>query len=98
MFGHFVLLEGHLEGGKCDELNYESMRIVVGPYSNIGTDSHLLLAKFIIPNVDLCALEDFSDVIQLLQAKKLKNTMVASKSSVVPLKPSRSVGLLVTDF
>jgi hypothetical protein len=56
------------------------------------------LAKFKIPNVDLCALKDFSDVIQLLQAKKLKNMMVASKSPVVPLKPSSSVGLLVADF
>lgn len=83
-----------------DELNSETASAVAGPDSNNGTCAtiHPLLAKLAISAADMSAFEDFNDGIQMSQADKYKNTMIASKGPVVPIKPTRSVELLVADY
>ena len=93
-------VEAILKLANADELNPESASTIVGLDSgnSTGSAAHPLLAKLAISAEDLSALEDFSDGIQLSQAEKHKNTMIASKGPVVPIKPTRSVELLVADF
>ena len=81
-----------------DELTVDAARTVLGPETLGTANSHPLLAKLNISATDKSALEDFSEVIQSSQAEKHRNTMVASKGPIVPLKPPQSVELLVTDF
>jgi hypothetical protein len=81
-----------------DALSTETTRAITDPKTNPGNDAHPLLAKMKISTTDLNALEDFSEVIQSSLVEKHINTMVASKGPLVPIKPSRSVELLVADF
>ena len=93
-------VEAILKLANADELNSESASAVPGPDSGTGNNAatHPLLAKLAISDADMSALEDFSDGIQMSQAEKHKNTMIASKGPVVPIKPTRSVELLVADY
>ena len=91
-------IESILKLANEDALTVDAARTVLGPEQLTTADSHPLLAKMNISEADKSALEDFSEGIQSSQAEKHKHTMVASKGPVVPLKPPRSVELLVTDF
>ena len=93
-------VEAILKLANLDELNQETTSAVTGSDSGNSSSvaAHPLLAKLAIFATDLSDLEDFSDGIQLSQAEKQKNTMVASKGPVVPIKPTRSVELLVADY
>ena len=91
-------VEAVLKLANDDALSAETARAITGPEPDTGTDTHPLLAKMKISTSDLNALEDFSEGIQSSHVEKQKNTMVTSKGPVVPLKPSRSVELLVADF
>jgi hypothetical protein len=91
-------IESILKLANEDALTVDTARTVLGPEQLTTTDTHPLLAKMNISEADKSALEDFSEGIQSSQAEKHRNTMVASKGPVVPLKPPRSVELLVTDF
>ena len=95
-------VESVLKLANADELTAENASAIEGQTSGLcngaGSVTHPLLAKLTISAADLSALEDFSDGIQMSQAEKHKNTMVASKGPVVPIKPTRSVELLVADY
>lgn len=95
-------VESVLKLANADELTAETASAVAGHISGsgagAGTVAHPLLAKLTISAADMSALENFSDDIQMSQAEKHKNTMIASKGPVVPIKPNRSVELLVADY
>ena len=82
-----------------DALTSEAAKTINGPDTIPGNATHPLLAKLKISNTDMSALEEFSEEIQSSQVEKQqKNAMVTSKGPMVPIKPSRSVELLVTEF
>ena len=91
-------IESILKLANEDELTVDAARTVLGPEAMELTDTHPLIAKLNISAADKSALEDFSEGIQSSQAEKHRNTMVASKGPIVPLKPPRCVELLVTDY
>ena len=91
-------VEAVLKLANEDALGTEAARTITGPESNPGTVTHPLLAKLNISSTDLSALEDFSEVIQSSQVEKQKHAVVNSKGPVVPIRPSRSIELLVADY
>ena len=91
-------VEAVLKLANEDALGSEATRTITGPEANSGADTHPLLAKLNISRTYLSALEDFSEVIQSSQVEKQKHTVVSSKGPIVPIRPSRSVELLVADF
>jgi hypothetical protein len=90
-------VEAALKLANEDELSSESARTLTGPEESRGGSNHPLLAKLRISDADKNALEEYCDGILSTQIEKQKNTMVTSKGPVVPIKPSRSVELLVVD-
>ena len=91
-------VEAVLKLANDDELSSESARTITGPDESKNSSTHPLLAKLRISDADKNALEEYCDGILSTQIEKQKNTMVTSKGPVVPIKPSRSVELLVADF
>jgi hypothetical protein len=55
-----------------DALNFETSRAITWPETNLGTDTHLVLAKLEIFTTNLNALEDSIEVIQSSHAEKTK--------------------------
>ena len=92
-------VEAVLKLANLDELTSEAAKTIAGPDTTPGNAAHPLLAKLKISNTDMSALEEFSEEIQSSQVEKQqKNAMVTSKGPVVPIKPCRSVELLVTEY
>ena len=91
-------VEAVLKLANQDELTSEAAKTITGPDFITGNAAHPLLAKLKISNTDLSALEEFSEEIQSSQVEKQKSAMVTNKGPIVPIKPSRSVELLVTEF
>ena len=91
-------VEAALKLANDDELSSEAARTLDGPEENRGGSNHPLLAKLRISEADKNALEEYCDGILSTQIEKQKNTMVTSKGPVVPIKPPRSVELLVVDY
>ena len=91
-------VEAVLKLANEDALTSEAAKKVTGPEPESGNATHPLLAKLKISNNDLSALEEFSEEIQSSQIEKQKNAMVTNKGPTVPIKPSRSVELLVAEF
>ena len=91
-------VEAVLKLANEDELNTDAVRSIMGPEdSKGGSNTHPLLAKLRISDADKNALEEYCDGILSTQLEKQKNTMVTSKGPVVPIKPPRSVELLVAE-
>ena len=91
-------VEAVLKLANEDALTSEAAKKVTGSETDSGNTAHPLLAKLKISNNDLNALEEFSEEIQSSQIEKQKSAMVTNKGPMVPIKPSRSVELLVADF
>ena len=91
-------VEAVLKLANEDALGSDAARTLTGPEATPGTDTHPLLAKLKISSTDRSALEGFSEVIQTSQAEKQKQHVVSSKGPVVPIRPSRSVELLVAEY
>ena len=81
-----------------DELTSESAQTLSSPTENKGSSTHPLTAKLRISDADKNALDEYCDGILSTQIEKEKNTMITSKGPVVPIKPPRSVELLVVDY
>ena len=91
-------VEAILKLANQDELTSKAAKTITKPDTIPGNATHPLLAKLKISNTDMSALEEFSEEIQSSQVEKQKNAMVTNNRPVVPIKSSRSVEFLVTEF